>query len=118
MSGAVSFTSKNLEGSGVQFVMAGAFQPFKENDLVVADKSVLFDTRPQAIPFAREWETDFGPRVVQRTVDNKLIIETKYTRVMGKPPVMVAGMTPTSASHQVLLLVLFLALKQANPRRF
>jgi fatty acid synthase subunit beta len=100
MSGAVSFTSKNLEGSGVQFVMAGAFQPFEE-DLVVADKSVLFDSRTEAIPFALDWETEFGPSLVQRKADGKLLVDTKYTRVMGKPPIMVAGMTPTTASHQV-----------------
>lgn len=106
MSGAVSFTSRNLEGSGVQFVMAGAFQPFRENDLVVADKSVLFDSRQEAIPYARDWQTEFGPRLVCRKVDNKLIVDTKYSRVVGKPPVMVAGMTPTSASHQIVAATL------------
>ncbi len=54
-SGPCNFTSKNLEGSGVQFIMAGAFEPIGRK-LFVADKACLFDTRKENIPFAPNWE--------------------------------------------------------------
>mmetsp|Transcript_17053 Transcript_17053/g.37202 ORF Transcript_17053/g.37202 Transcript_17053/m.37202 type:complete len:3767 (-) Transcript_17053:37-11337(-) len=46
---------------------------------------------------ADNWGVEFKPKVVKRAADGKKIVETRFTRVIGKPPVMMSGMTPTTS---------------------
>lgn len=43
------------------------------------------------------WAQQYAPRVL-RTVGARTIVSTKMSRLLGLPPVMVAGMTPTTCS--------------------
>ena len=44
-----------------------------------------------------DWRAAFSPRVSKRRLDGLLYIDSKFTRLVGKPPVMMAGMTPTTS---------------------
>lgn len=92
-----AITARNKEGTGVQVVLAGALQ----GDRGLGDKSSLFDADPKSVRFAPHWERDFGPKLV-RLADGSLMVDTRFTRLLGKPPVMVAGMTPTTANEQLV----------------
>ena len=39
----------------------------------------------------------FRPKLVRRACDGKIIVDTKFTKAMGKPPVLMSGMTPTTS---------------------
>jgi len=89
-SGIGSVCKRNAEGGGVQVIFASG------------EKNILLDRRPTAIPFAVNWQKQYSPRLVLRESDQRLIVDTKFTRVVGKPPVLVAGMTPTTVNHEIV----------------
>lgn len=110
--------ARNLNGSGIQIIAAGASAPkFADapagsaanqqptGPVIIQDKSALFSTDDSSVVFAKRWATDFAPRLILST-DGKPLLETRYTRALGKPPVMVAGMTPTTVSHELIAAVL------------
>ncbi|KAH9856627.1 fatty acid synthase [Lenzites betulinus] len=94
LSGIGPLTSRNLEGRGVRVVIAG-------------DKSKgpaeLFDA--QNIKTEQWWAKKFSPRLV-KTSDGTIQIDTPFSRLLGKPPIMVAGMTPTTVQAGFVSAVL------------
>ncbi|KAI0635636.1 fatty acid synthase [Trametes polyzona] len=84
LSGIGPLTSRNLEGRGVRVVVAG-------------DKSKgpaeLYDA--QNVKTELWWAKKFSPRLV-KTSDGSVHIDTPFSRLLGKPPIMVAGMTPST----------------------
>lgn len=114
--------ARNMNGAGIQIIAAGAFEPkYAESSssssssasqpqqtagpVVIQDKSALFDIKPSAVVFAKRWAKDFAPRLVLNS-EGKPLLETRYTRALGKPPVMVAGMTPTTVNHELVAAAL------------
>ncbi len=89
-----SITARNKEGTGVQVILAGGLQ----GTSALLDKSYLFDSNPASVRKAPHWAKDYEPKLV-RLPDGTLMVDTKFTRLIGKPPVMAAGMTPTSANE-------------------
>ncbi|OJT02257.1 Fatty acid synthase subunit alpha [Trametes pubescens] len=94
LSGIGPLTSRNLEGRGVRVVIAG-------------DKSKgpaeLYDA--QNIKTEQWWAKKFSPRLV-KTSDGTIQIDTPFSRLLGKPPIMVAGMTPTTVKAGFVSAVL------------
>ncbi|KAJ2661821.1 fatty acid synthase alpha subunit Lsd1, partial [Coemansia sp. RSA 1200] len=95
VSGIGGLTNRNKEGTGVRVVLAGALES-SNNDL--SAKTALFDTRMSSVVFSQDWKRDFAPRLVRTESDGKIHIDTPMSRLLGKPPVMVAGMTPSTIS--------------------
>jgi fatty acid synthase subunit beta len=102
MSGAGMLFHMSHEGAGVQVVVAGLFAA---PDGAFAAKPALFEHRLAAVPFAQSWLARFGPRLVQRR-DGAVFVDTKFTRLVGRPPLMVAGMTPTTVNDALVAAVL------------
>ncbi|TAQ91120.1 hypothetical protein B7494_g550 [Chlorociboria aeruginascens] len=50
------------------------------------------------------WGETFGPRLA-KTTDGKIHVETKLTKVLGLPPIIVAGMTPTTVAWDFVAAV-------------
>eukprot|EP00002_Diphylleia_rotans_P033397 TRINITY_DN709_c0_g1_i3.p1 TRINITY_DN709_c0_g1~~TRINITY_DN709_c0_g1_i3.p1 ORF type:complete len:4344 (-),score=1082.54 TRINITY_DN709_c0_g1_i3:153-13184(-) len=103
-SGAGSILARNLEGAGLQIILAGSFNPGSRP--IVSDKSALFEKRKENLPTAPNWSVEYQPRLVKRAVDGKIVLDTKFTRLVGKPPIMVAGMTPTTVHPPLIAAVL------------
>jgi fatty acid synthase subunit alpha len=101
-SGIGNTTQRELEGYGIQIVLAGAVQ---SRNRALADKSVLFDCRSHCIPTAVNWGSQYAPKLIKRKSDGKIFIDTKFTRAVGKPPLMLAGMTPTTVSTRLVAAV-------------
>ncbi|RDX57079.1 fatty acid synthase [Lentinus brumalis] len=94
LSGIGPLTARNLEGRGVRVV-------------VVGDKTKgpaeLFDA--QNIKTEQWWVKKFSPSLV-KTSDGTIHIDTPFSRLLGKPPIMVAGMTPTTVKAGFVSAVL------------
>jgi fatty acid synthase subunit beta len=104
-----------LVGAGVQTISAGATSPEfivqSPSDAspvvgppLIQDRSALFDSHPSSVLFATNWAAEYAPRLIM--TNGKPMLDTKYTRALGKPPVMVAGMTPTTVNHELVAAVL------------
>ena len=91
ISGLGVLTSRIKDGTGVRIILAGAIDG---TNTEVGYKTELLDRDEQnAIIYAVNWVKEHGPRLV-RTSAGQTFVDTKMSRLLGVPPVMVAGMTP------------------------
>ncbi|KAG8213088.1 hypothetical protein J3R82DRAFT_11484 [Butyriboletus roseoflavus] len=84
LNGIGPLTARNLDGRGIRVIILG-------------DKgrgeAELFDT--EDVQYEEWWSKKYAPRLV-KTSDGKIHLDTPFSRLLGKPPIMVAGMTPTT----------------------
>lgn len=93
VSGLGILTSRNKEGTGVRVILAGAMESSIGE---VGVKAELFDRDEEnAIKYAIDWVKEFGPRLV-KTSKGRTYVDTKMSRLLGLPPIVVAGMTPAT----------------------
>ncbi|KAI9845579.1 MAG: beta subunit of fatty acid synthetase [Sclerophora amabilis] len=91
ISGLGVLTNRVKEGTGVRVILAGAMDG---TNVEVGYKPELFDRDEEhAIKYAVDWVKEHGPRLV-KTRSGQRYVDTKMSRLLGLPPVMVAGMTP------------------------
>ncbi|KIJ66907.1 hypothetical protein HYDPIDRAFT_174219 [Hydnomerulius pinastri MD-312] len=87
-------TARNLEGRGVRVVIMG-------------DKgrgeAELFDI--EDVQYEEWWSKKYAPKLV-KTSDGTIHLDTPFSRLLGKPPIMVAGMTPTTVKAGFVSAVL------------
>ncbi|KUL87287.1 hypothetical protein ZTR_03300 [Talaromyces verruculosus] len=87
-------TSNNKQGTGVRVIMAGALTG-KSSDL--GYKSELFSRNKYSVVKNKDWASRFSPKLI-RTADGQIHIKTRMSKLLHMPPIMVAGMTPTTVS--------------------
>ncbi|KAL2165067.1 hypothetical protein VTH06DRAFT_363 [Thermothelomyces fergusii] len=93
ISGLGVLTSRNKDGTGVRVILAGTVNGTVAE---VGYKSELFDRDEEhAVKYAVDWVKEYGPKVV-KTSSGQTFVDTKMSRLLGLPPLMVAGMTPTT----------------------
>lgn len=91
ISGLGVLTNRNKEGTGVRVILAGAMDGTNSE---VGYKPELFDRDEEhAVKYAVDWVKEHGPKLV-KTSAGQTFVDTKMSRLLGVPPVMVAGMTP------------------------
>ncbi|RDW64070.1 fatty acid synthase-like protein subunit beta [Coleophoma crateriformis] len=91
ISGLGVLTSRNKDGTGVRVILAGAIDGTVPE---VGYKPEMFDRDEEhAVKYAIDWVKEHGPRLI-KTTSGQTFVDTKMSRVLGVPPVMVAGMTP------------------------
>lgn len=91
ISGLGVLTNRNKEGTGVRVILAGAIDG---TNAEVGYKPELFDRDEEnAVKYAVDWVKEHGPRLIKTSV-GQTFVDTKMSRLLGVPPVMVAGMTP------------------------
>ncbi|KAJ3373192.1 3-oxoacyl-[acyl-carrier-protein] synthase [Allomyces arbusculus] len=93
-SGVGGLIHRNKEGSGAQVILASVFGDVSG----MLGRLALLDARRDMIQYAPHWAKEHRPRLVK--VGDSVHLDTKFTRLIGRPPVMVAGMTPTTVSAQ------------------
>ncbi|KAJ6018409.1 hypothetical protein N7522_001873 [Penicillium canescens] len=94
ISGLGVLTSHNKDGTSVRVIVAGEMDG---TNVEVGYRPELFDRRDHLVKYASKWVNEYGPRLV-RTSTGKTYVDTKMSRLLGIPPVMVAGMTPTTVA--------------------
>ncbi|BFZ59217.1 beta subunit of fatty acid synthetase [Saitoella coloradoensis] len=92
MSGLGALTHRNKDGTGVRVILAGALEG---NNAEMGFKPELFDRSEQAVKVAVDWLKEYQPRLVKNKA-GRIYVDTPFSRLLGKPPVMVAGMTPST----------------------
>lgn len=91
ISGLGVLTNRNKDGTGVRVILAGAMDGTNGE---IGYKTELFDRdESHAVIYAVDWVKEHGPKLVKNSV-GKTFVDTKMSRLLGVPPVMVAGMTP------------------------
>lgn len=91
VSGVGVLTHRNKDGTGVRVILAGAFEGTNGE---VGYKPELFDRDEEnAVKYAVNWVKDHGPKLT-KTVSGTTYVDTKFSRLLGRAPIMVAGMTP------------------------
>ncbi|KAI1082890.1 beta subunit of fatty acid synthase [Whalleya microplaca] len=93
ISGLGILTSRNKEGTGVRVILAGTIDGAAQE---VGYKSELFDRDEEhAVVYANDWVKEYGPRLV-KTSSGQTYVDTRMSRLLGVPPILVAGMTPAT----------------------
>ncbi|EHL02144.1 putative Fatty acid synthase subunit beta [Glarea lozoyensis 74030] len=91
ISGLGVLTSRNKDGTGVRVILAGTIDGTVTE---VGYKPEIFDRDEEhAVKYAVDWVKEHGPRLIKNAA-GKTFVDTKMSRMLGVPPVMVAGMTP------------------------
>lgn len=91
ISGLGVLTNRNKDGTGVRVILAGAMDGTNGE---IGYKTELFDRDEEhAVKYAVDWVKEHGPRLVKNSL-GQTFVDTKMSRLLGVPPVMVAGMTP------------------------
>ena len=91
ISGLGVLTNRNKDGTGVRVILAGAMDGSNSE---VGYKPEMFDRDEEhAVKYAVNWVQDHGPKLVKTSV-GQTFVDTKMSRMLGVPPLMVAGMTP------------------------
>lgn len=92
ISGLGVLTHRNKDGTGVRVILAGAIDGTNPE---VGYKPELFDRDEHSVKYAIDWVKEYGPRLV-KTAAGQTLVDTKMSRLLGIPPIMVAGMTPST----------------------
>ncbi|KAK4236035.1 acyl transferase domain-containing protein [Achaetomium macrosporum] len=93
ISGLGVLTSRNKDGTGVRVILAGTVNGTVTE---VGYKSELFDRDEEnAVKYAVDWVKEYGPKLV-KTSSGRTYVDTKMSRLLGLPPLLVAGMTPAT----------------------
>ena len=91
ISGLGVLTNRNKDGTGVRVILAGTMDG---TNVEVGYKPEIFDRDAEhAVKYAVDWVKEFGPKLTKTSV-GQTFVDTKMSRMLGLPPVMVAGMTP------------------------
>ena len=90
ISGLGVLTNRNKDGTGVRVILAGAMDG---TNAEVGYKPELLDRDADSINYAIDWVKEHTPKLVRNAV-GKVFVDTKMSRLLGIPPIMVAGMTP------------------------
>ncbi|KAL1301772.1 hypothetical protein AAFC00_005970 [Neodothiora populina] len=91
ISGLGVLTNRNKDGTGVRVILAGTMDG---TNTEVGYKPEIFDRDAEnAVKYAVDWVKEHGPKLARTSV-GQTFVDTKMSRMLGLPPVMVAGMTP------------------------
>ncbi|KAK3078536.1 hypothetical protein LTS18_007263, partial [Coniosporium uncinatum] len=91
ISGLGVLTNRNKDGTGVRVILAGTIDG---TNVEVGYKPELFDRDAEhAVKYNVDWVKEHGPKLIRDSV-GQTFVDTKMSRMLGLPPVMVAGMTP------------------------
>ncbi|KAJ9080881.1 fatty acid synthase alpha subunit Lsd1 [Entomophthora muscae] len=102
-SGIGGLTYRNKEGTGVQVILAGTLQGTNPN---LSYKADLFDTVASAVKYSPNWAEVYRPKLVRLANSGKVLVDTRMSRFIGKPPLMVAGMTPCTVPAKFVAAVI------------
>lgn len=89
-----------IQGSGVHVIVASDLVSLSNQ---VGPKAELFaHTLPAAGP---NWQQEYRPKLVKKA-SGEIVLDTKISRLFGCPPLMVAGMTPTTVPWEFVAAVM------------
>ncbi|KAJ7062697.1 hypothetical protein C8F01DRAFT_1281680, partial [Mycena amicta] len=94
LSGIGPLTAKNLDRRGVRVIVVGDR---------AKGGAELYDS--QSVKYEDWWNKKFAPGLVKAS-DGSMYVDTPFSCLLGKPPIMVAGMTPSTVKAGFVSAVL------------
>ena len=92
-SGVGILTQRSKDGTGARVILAGTTVG---TNLKVGYKPELFGRDHRHVTYSLNWQETFSPRLIKSS-NGTVSVDTKMSRLLGVPPLMVGGMTPTTA---------------------
>ncbi|KAI2628007.1 fatty acid synthase beta subunit [Hypomontagnella submonticulosa] len=91
--GVAGLTSRIKDGTGARVILATNITNPTHPE--IGCKHEIFARHKSDLVYGTNWNREFGPRLI-KTSAGQTFVDTKMSRLLGLPPVMVAGMTPTT----------------------
>ncbi|GAM37488.1 fatty-acid synthase complex protein [Talaromyces pinophilus] len=95
--------ASNTDGKGVQIISATELTT--TNARFGSKCSIFSPSLSESFLYPQSWEEQFRPRL-SRSANGSIQIETKMSKVLCAPPLMVAGMTPTTVAWDFVSAVM------------
>lgn len=87
---------KIVDGSGIQVIILETYSKIYSG---IQNKNDLLSLKNQDVLFGKNWKREYQPKLCQiRNNNGKIYVDTPFSRLIGLPHVMVAGMTPCSVN--------------------
>ena len=101
ISGVGTLLQRSKEGTGVHVILAGTLTGTNSH---VGYKAQMFESsRP--LKYGANWSKDYAPLLLKQSSGRKMLA-TKMSRLLGAPPIMVAGMTPTTVHYDFVAAIM------------
>lgn len=100
-SGVATLLQRSKEGTGVHVILAGTLTGTNSQ---VGYKAQLFESS-RALKYGADWSKDHAPSLVKDSSGRKMLA-TKMSKLLGTPPLMVAGMTPTTVHYDFVAAIM------------
>ncbi|ORX74096.1 hypothetical protein DL89DRAFT_299865 [Linderina pennispora] len=97
------YTRDILDGYGKTVISTSAL--ISDTQSRMGSKADLFKQNISDVFSAPNWQSAFGPRLVQTAHEGQLHIRTRMSLTLGLPPVMVAGMIPTMSNEHFVAAI-------------
>lgn len=94
-SGLGVLTHRNKDGTGVRIIVAGSLDNNPEDEY--GFKQEIFDVTKNGLKKNPNWLKEFYPKLI-KTKSGKIFVDTKFSKLIGRAPILVPGMTPTTVS--------------------
>ncbi|TLD11433.1 hypothetical protein PspLS_11918 [Pyricularia sp. CBS 133598] len=106
VSGVGALTMDNLSGSGARVIVVGRTGLQIPNQPDMGSLVELYDRRDESLGWSVNWPKEFAPSLLRVGSGQTLHIGTRMASLLGLPPVMVAGMTPTTTHPSFVAAVM------------
>ncbi|KAI5964258.1 FAS1 [Candida pseudojiufengensis] len=101
VSGLGVLTHRNKEGTGSRIIIAGAIDSNPIDDEYGFKHEIFNKSENKQIKWASNWLKEFKPTLV-KTTNNKVYVNTKFSQLLGRAPLMIPGMTPTTVNPDIV----------------
>ncbi|KAI0178899.1 fatty acid synthase beta subunit [Hypoxylon sp. FL1284] len=91
--GVAGLTSRIKDGTGARVILATNITNPTHPE--IGCKHEIFARNKSDLTYGVDWAKQYGPKLI-KTSSGQTFVDTKMSRLLGLPPVMVAGMTPTT----------------------
>lgn len=94
-------THRNKEGTGARIILAGTLDSNPIDDEYGFKHEIFQTSADKAIKWAPDWLKELRPTLVKNS-EGKIYVKTKFSQLLGRAPLMVAGMTPTTVNTDIV----------------
>ncbi|CCE61876.1 hypothetical protein TPHA_0B02040 [Tetrapisispora phaffii CBS 4417] len=98
-SGLGVLTHRNKDGTGVRVIIAGSLNNNIDDEY--GFKQEIFDISETGFKMNPNWLKEYHPTLVKNK-NGKIYVKTKYSSLLGRAPLLVPGMTPTTVSPELV----------------
>ncbi|QQK39827.1 Fatty acid synthase subunit beta, putative [Penicillium digitatum] len=101
-----SLVNHQREGTGLRtLILSTTLGVASSHNSTLGSESELY-TQNGPVIYNPAWDAEFTPRLMRSVWESRHLVDTKFSRLLGVPPVMVAGMTPTTTASEFVAAIM------------